>query len=149
METIWGSASTASENHFSVSGRGSKASSYRMSLINKTLRYLYLFSWGNLTPKGTSHCFPVSDLEVFACLGVLFTNYGSRGGQPIWVPHGRLPLEVFQDCPTGRRPRTSWKVIHLVWFENTSGSPRRSWKTLLGRGTFRLPRQRDPVPDER
>ncbi|TWW77410.1 Cytoplasmic dynein 2 heavy chain 1 [Takifugu flavidus] len=37
------------------------------------------------------------------------------------MPSGRLPLEVFQTCPTGRRPRgrprTRWRdyISHLAW----------------------------------
>lgn len=30
------------------------------------------------------------------------------------------------------------EIIYLIWFGKTSGSARRSWKTLLARGTFGL-----------
>ena len=45
-----------------------------------------------------------------------------------------FPLEVFQVRPTGRRPlgrpRTRWSPF---WPGNASGSPKRSWRVLLGR----------------
>jgi len=42
-------------------------------------------------------------------------------GHLIRMPPGRLPLEVFRACPTGRRPRgrprTRWRdyISHLAW----------------------------------
>ncbi|KAI3360442.1 hypothetical protein L3Q82_002337 [Scortum barcoo] len=53
------------------------------------------------------------------------------------MPPGRLPREVFQACPTGRRPRgrprTRWRdyVSRLAW-ERHLGSPRKSWRKCLG-----------------
>ncbi|KAI3357120.1 hypothetical protein L3Q82_015585, partial [Scortum barcoo] len=53
------------------------------------------------------------------------------------MPPGRLPREVFQACPTGRRPRgrprTRWRdyVSRLAW--ERLGSPRKSWRICLGR----------------
>ncbi|KAI3362783.1 hypothetical protein L3Q82_001835 [Scortum barcoo] len=53
------------------------------------------------------------------------------------MPPGRLPREVFQACPTGRRPRgrprTRWRdyVSRLAW-ERLSGIPRKSWRKCLG-----------------
>ncbi len=32
-------------------------------------------------------------------------------------------------------PEHAGEIIYLIWLGNASGSPRRSWKTLLGRGT--------------
>ena len=39
------------------------------------------------------------------------------------------------------RPKTRWRdyTVYLVWPGNSLGSPRKSWKTLLGRGTSGLP----------
>ncbi|KAI3362770.1 hypothetical protein L3Q82_001822 [Scortum barcoo] len=53
------------------------------------------------------------------------------------MPPGRLPREVFQACPTGRRPRgrprTRWRdYVSLGWPGNASGSPRKSWRKCLG-----------------
>ncbi|KAI3359480.1 hypothetical protein L3Q82_013884 [Scortum barcoo] len=48
------------------------------------------------------------------------------------MPPGRLPREVFQACPTGRRPRgrprTRWRdyVSRLAWPGNASGPPGRA-----------------------
>ncbi|KAI3376782.1 hypothetical protein L3Q82_000381 [Scortum barcoo] len=53
------------------------------------------------------------------------------------MPPGRLPREVFQAYPTGRRllgrPRTRWRdyVSQLAW-ERLGGSPRKSWRKCLG-----------------
>ncbi|KAI3354568.1 hypothetical protein L3Q82_019072 [Scortum barcoo] len=52
------------------------------------------------------------------------------------MPPGRLPREVFQACPTGRRPRgrprTRWRdyVSRLAW--ERLGVPRKSWRKCLG-----------------
>ncbi|KAI3359537.1 hypothetical protein L3Q82_013940, partial [Scortum barcoo] len=52
------------------------------------------------------------------------------------MPPGRLPREVFQACPTGRRPRgrprTRWRdyVSRLAW-ETPRRSPRKSWRKCL------------------
>ncbi|KAI3359235.1 hypothetical protein L3Q82_002753 [Scortum barcoo] len=52
------------------------------------------------------------------------------------MPPGRLPREVFQACPTGRRPRgrprTRWRdyVSRLAW--ERLGIPRKSWRKCLG-----------------
>ncbi|KAI3355014.1 hypothetical protein L3Q82_004559 [Scortum barcoo] len=53
------------------------------------------------------------------------------------MPPGRLPREVFQACPTGRRPRgrprTRWRnYVSLGWPGNASGSPWKSWRKCLG-----------------
>ncbi|KAI3369434.1 hypothetical protein L3Q82_007661 [Scortum barcoo] len=53
------------------------------------------------------------------------------------MPPGRLPREVFQACPTGRRPggrpRTRWRdYVSLGWPGNALGSPRKSWRKCLG-----------------
>ncbi len=52
---------------------------------------------------------------------------------------GRLPPELLQTIPTGRRSwgrdRTHWRVTYLIWLGHASGS----WKMLLGRGTSGLP----------
>ncbi len=39
----------------------------------------------------------------------------------------------------GVDPEHSREVMYLIWLGNASGSPRRSWKALLGRGTSGLP----------
>lgn len=55
----------------------------------------------------------------------------------IRMPPGCLPLEIFQACPTGRRPRAdpehAGELIYLIWPWNTLGSPRRGWIMWLGR----------------
>ncbi|KAI3374811.1 hypothetical protein L3Q82_021033 [Scortum barcoo] len=52
------------------------------------------------------------------------------------MPPGRLPREVFQACPTGRRPREdpghAGETISLSWPGNASGSPWKSWRKCLG-----------------
>ncbi|KAI3366339.1 hypothetical protein L3Q82_000503 [Scortum barcoo] len=55
------------------------------------------------------------------------------------MPPGRLPREVFQACPTGRRPRGKTQdtlerlyVSRLAW--ERLGSPRKSWRKCLGHG---------------
>ncbi|KAI3359361.1 hypothetical protein L3Q82_002861 [Scortum barcoo] len=75
------------------------------------------------------------------------------------MPPGRLPREVFQACPTGRRPRgrprTRWRnyVSRLAWerlgvppeeLEEVSGV-REVWASLL---RLLLPPTHDPVPDQ-
>ena len=67
-------------------------------------------------------------------------------GHQIRMPPGRLPLEVFQARPTGKRhrgrPRTRWRdyISRLAWehlgvpqeeLENVAGE-RDVWNTLLG-----------------
>ncbi|KAI3367554.1 hypothetical protein L3Q82_026397, partial [Scortum barcoo] len=51
------------------------------------------------------------------------------------MPPGRLPREVFQACPTGRRPREdpghAGETMSLGWPGNASGSPRKSWRKCL------------------
>ncbi|KAI3353877.1 hypothetical protein L3Q82_005084 [Scortum barcoo] len=53
------------------------------------------------------------------------------------MPPGRLPREVFQACPTGRRPRgrprTRWRdyVSQLAW-ERLGVPPGESWRKCLG-----------------
>ncbi|KAI3365359.1 hypothetical protein L3Q82_010444 [Scortum barcoo] len=55
------------------------------------------------------------------------------------MPPGRLPREVSQACPTGRRPRgrprTRWRdyVSRLAW-ERLSGSPGRAGGSVWGEG---------------
>lgn len=72
--------------------------------------------------------------------------------QLIRMPPGCLPSEVFWAHLPGRRPGPHWTdyVSHLAWEHNII--PRRSWKTLLGRGASGIPssgcRRRDPTPDE-
>ncbi len=72
------------------------------------------------------------------------------------MPPGRLPLEVFRARPTGRRPgadpQHAGGITYLIWPGNTSGSPQRSWKELLGRRTSGLLCwaccHHDPAPDK-
>jgi len=55
----------------------------------------------------------------------------------VMMPPGRLPLEVFRAHPSVKRPRAypglAGGIICPFWPENASGSPRRSWRVLLGR----------------
>ncbi|KAI3354920.1 hypothetical protein L3Q82_004719 [Scortum barcoo] len=53
------------------------------------------------------------------------------------MPPGRLPREVFQACPTGRRPREdpghAGETMSLGWLAwERLGSPRKSWRKCLG-----------------
>ncbi|KAI3361166.1 hypothetical protein L3Q82_012910, partial [Scortum barcoo] len=52
------------------------------------------------------------------------------------MPPGRLPREVFQACPTGRRPVEdpghAGETMSLGWPGNALGSPRKSWRKCLG-----------------
>ncbi|KAI3352272.1 hypothetical protein L3Q82_005174 [Scortum barcoo] len=52
------------------------------------------------------------------------------------APWGRLPREVFQACPTGRRPVEdpghAGETMSLGWPGNALGSPRKSWRKCLG-----------------
>lgn len=41
------------------------------------------------------------------------------------------------------------RIMHPIWPGNTSGSLRRSWNTLQGRGRPRWPSEPDPTKDER
>ena len=49
-------------------------------------------------------------------------------------------------------PEHAGGIIHLIWPGNASGSPRRSWRVLLGRATSGIPClacfPRDPAPDK-
>ncbi|KAI3360296.1 hypothetical protein L3Q82_014600 [Scortum barcoo] len=54
------------------------------------------------------------------------------------MPPGRLPREVFQACPTGRRPRgktqDTLERLCLGWPGNASGSPGRAGGSVWGEG---------------
>lgn len=57
---------------------------------------------------------------------------------------GRLPLEVFWACPTGRRPPgQTLNTLEGLQIPSSLGTPRnpnrRSWRLWLGRGLFGLP----------
>jgi len=47
------------------------------------------------------------------------------------MPPGRLPLEVFQ---AHSRQNSLEGLYTPIWPGNASGSPRRSWRVLLGKG---------------
>ncbi|KAI3354190.1 hypothetical protein L3Q82_018725, partial [Scortum barcoo] len=74
------------------------------------------------------------------------------------MPPGRLPREVFQACPTGRRPRgrprTRWRdyVSWLAW-ERLGIPCKKSWRKYLGSGKSGYLcldcYLRDLVPDKR
>jgi len=62
----------------------------------------------------------------------------------IRMPPGRLPLEVFQAYPSGRRPggrpRThAGGMRSPSWPGNSSGSPRMSWRMLRGERSLGRP----------
>lgn len=61
-------------------------------------------------------------------------------GHLIWMPSGRLPLEVFQALPTGRIPQVLKEYAGEIISSGlgTLGHLRRSKKTLLGKGIFGL-----------
>ena len=77
-------------------------------------------------------------------------------GHLVRMPTGRLPLEVFQARPVGRRPRgrptTRWRDYSQHWPGNASGSPRQSWSMWPGKGKSGAPClsccSRDPTPDK-
>ncbi|KAI3352977.1 hypothetical protein L3Q82_019551, partial [Scortum barcoo] len=52
------------------------------------------------------------------------------------MPHGRLPREEFQACPTGEEapgedPGHAGETMSLSWPGNASESPRKSWRKCL------------------
>jgi len=75
-------------------------------------------------------------------------------GHLIRTPPGRLPLEVFQVPPTGRRPRgrprTRWRDSISRLACDASGSHTMSWNVLRVRGksgsACRVRCPRDPTP---
>lgn len=62
-------------------------------------------------------------------------------GQLIMMPPGFLLLEVFEACPTGRRPhgRPGGGIIYPILPRNILGSPRRAFKVLQGRRISGIP----------
>ena len=79
-------------------------------------------------------------------------------GHLVRMPTGRLPWEVFQARPVGRRPRgrprTRWRdyISTLAW-ERLRIPPRESWSMWPGKGKSRAPClsccPSDPTPDKR
>lgn len=62
--------------------------------------------------------------EIPVCPGPALTH--SRAAAP-----SKKPAEVTPSAD----PEHAGGIIYLIWHGNISGSPMRSWKTLLGRGT--------------
>ncbi|KAJ8015855.1 hypothetical protein DPEC_G00000750 [Dallia pectoralis] len=64
-------------------------------------------------------------------------------GHLVRMPPGRLPREVFQARPAGRRPREDpglgGEIISPHWPGNASGFPSQSWLMLPGKGKFGVP----------
>ncbi len=72
------------------------------------------------------------ELEVESLLFCVWRSQLRWFGLLIRMPPGRLPVEVFQASPTGKRlcGRPCWKyyISHLAWERL-----RRNWRTWLGR----------------
>lgn len=58
---------------------------------------------------------------------------GGGSGILVRTPPGRLPVEVYRVDP-----EPAGGIIDLIWPGNNSGSPRRSWKVLLGNKKSRI-----------
>ncbi|KAI3359832.1 hypothetical protein L3Q82_013828, partial [Scortum barcoo] len=78
-------------------------------------------------------------------------------GHLFQMPPGRLPREVFQACPTGRRPRgrprTRWRdYVSRTGLGTPRGPPGRAGGSVWGEGSLGISAQsaasRDPVPDQ-
>ncbi len=93
-----------------------------------------------------------STLEIGCCS---FTSKGASWGL-IRMLLGAFPwrfsghVQLIGD--PGVDPEHAGEIIYLIWPGNASGSPRRSWKMLLGRGASGLPClvccHCDPAPDK-
>ncbi len=82
--------------------------------------------------------------------GIIFCIWsGCLLGAFLWRFSGHVQLVGEPEAD----PEHAGGITYLIWPGNASGSPRRSWKTLLGRGTSGTLClaccHRDPAPDKR